>query len=73
VLCLNGTKDELCQRELMQAVVAKLPPTWKMHWLEAADHGFRVLKRSGRTDEEVLGEIGDVSRQWVMRIVTNAG
>jgi predicted alpha/beta-hydrolase family hydrolase len=69
VLCLNGTKDELCQRELMQAVVEKLPPTWTMHWLEAADHGFHVLKRSGRTDEEVLGEIGDVSRGWVSKVV----
>ena len=28
VLCLNGTKDELCQQELMEAVVEKLPPTW---------------------------------------------
>ncbi len=26
-LCLNGTRDELCQQELMQAVVEKLPPT----------------------------------------------
>ena len=69
VLCLNGTKDELCQQELMQAVVEKLPSTWTMHWLEAADHGFRVLKRSGRTDEEVLEEIGQVSREWVSRIV----
>jgi hypothetical protein len=53
----------------MQAVVEKLPPTWTMHWLEAADHGFHVLKRSGRTDEEVLGEIGDVSRGWVSKVV----
>jgi uncharacterized protein len=65
VLCFNGTRDELCQKELMDAVVEKLPATWTMHWLEAADHGFHVLKRSGRTDEDVLDEIGTVSRQWV--------
>jgi predicted alpha/beta-hydrolase family hydrolase len=65
-LCFNGTRDELCQKELMEAVVEKLPATWTMHWLEAADHGFHVLKRSGRTDDDVLEEIGTVSRQWVV-------
>ena len=69
VLCLNGTRDELCQQDLMQQVVEKLPPTWTMHWLEAADHGFHVLKRSGRTDEDVLSEIGEVSHEWVSRVL----
>ena len=53
----------------MEPVLATLPATWTMHWLEAADHGYHVLKRSGRTEEEVLREIGDVSRQWVTRVV----
>jgi predicted alpha/beta-hydrolase family hydrolase len=70
VLCLNGTRDELCEQALMQEVVAKLPATWTMHWLEAADHGFHVLKRSGRTDEAVLDEIGDAAGEWVGRVVT---
>jgi predicted alpha/beta-hydrolase family hydrolase len=68
VLCFNGTRDELCQKELMDQVVEKLPATWTMHWLDAADHGFHVLERSGRTDEDVLEEIGTVSRQWVLEM-----
>jgi predicted alpha/beta-hydrolase family hydrolase len=68
-LCMNGTRDELCQQDLMQQVVAKLPATWTMHWLEGADHGFRVLKRSGRTDEDVLNEIGDVGRAWMGKVI----
>src|SRR5207302_2558720 len=32
-LCLNGTRDELCREDLMRQVVAKLPPTFIMHWL----------------------------------------
>jgi predicted alpha/beta-hydrolase family hydrolase len=64
-LCMNGTRDELCQKELMEKVMERLPATFTMHWLEAADHGFHVQKRSGRTDEEVLEEIGAVSRDWV--------
>jgi predicted alpha/beta-hydrolase family hydrolase len=72
VLCLNGTRDELCQRELMELVLPRLPATWTMHWLEGADHGFHVQKRSGRTDEDVLQEIGAVSQAWVSKIVGKA-
>jgi predicted alpha/beta-hydrolase family hydrolase len=68
VLCLNGTRDALCRRDLMDAVVERLGPNWTMHWLEGADHSFHVLKSSGRTDAEVLAEIGDTSRVWVERL-----
>jgi len=63
VLCLNGTRDALCQRELMERAVGRLPG-WTMHWLEGADHGFHVLKSSGRTDGDVLSEIADASSAW---------
>ena len=64
VLCFNGTRDDLCQRELMENAVKNLA-RWQMHWLEGADHSFRVLKSSGRTDAEVLREVADVSRAWL--------
>jgi uncharacterized protein len=69
VLCLNGTRDELCRQDLMEQVVAKLPATWTMHWLDAADHGFHVQKRSGRTDADVLSEIGQASHDWAARVL----
>jgi predicted alpha/beta-hydrolase family hydrolase len=64
VLCLNGTRDALCRRELMVQVLDRLAGEWTMHWLEGADHSFRVLKSSGRTDGDVLREIADVSSAW---------
>jgi predicted alpha/beta-hydrolase family hydrolase len=67
VLCLNGTRDALCDKDLMQAVVARLPATWTMRWLEHADHGFHVLKSSGRSDAEVLAEAGAATRAWLER------
>lgn len=66
-LCLNGTRDSLCRRDLMDGVVSRLPDAFTMHWLEGADHSFHVLKSSGRTDAEVLDEIGEVSRHWTER------
>ncbi len=65
VLCLNGTRDALCRRDLMEGVVHRLTGRWTMHWLESADHGFHVLKGSGRSDEDVLGEIAQTSIAWV--------
>lgn len=64
-LCSNGTRDELCTKTIMDAVVARLPETFTMHWLEGADHGFHVQKKSGRTEADVLREFGEVSRDWI--------
>jgi hypothetical protein len=64
VLCFNGTRDALCTQELMNDVVKRLTAPWTMHWLEGADHSFHVLKSSGRTDEEVLAEIGAAVSRW---------
>lgn len=65
VLCINGTRDALCTRELMDPIVSELSENWTMHWLEGADHGYGVLKRSGRTAEQILVEIGGACRDWV--------
>jgi predicted alpha/beta-hydrolase family hydrolase len=75
VLCLNGTRDSLCRRDLMDGVVGRLRKTWTMHWLEGADHGFHVLKSSGRSDGEILAEAAEASRDWVgsLRRERNSG
>jgi hypothetical protein len=62
VLCINGTRDTLCERPLMERAIAGL--SWNMHWLEGADHSFHVLKSSGRTDLEVMGEVARVAGEW---------
>ncbi len=64
VLCLSGTRDDMCTRELMERALEPVTTRWTMHWLEGADHSFHVLTRSGRTDADVLDEIGRSSRAW---------
>jgi len=70
VLCLNGTRDALCRRDLMESVLGRLGANWTMHWLEGADHGFHVLKSSGRTDAEVLAEIGNAGETFVSGLMS---
>lgn len=65
VLCFNGTRDALCRRDLMDAVVRNVGPQWTMHWLEGADHSFHVLKSSGRSDADVLAEVTEATRRWL--------
>lgn len=68
VLCFNGTRDALCRRDLMEAVLERVGGNWTMHWLDGADHSLHVLKSSGRTDADVLAEIGDASGAWVKQL-----
>jgi uncharacterized protein len=63
-LCINGTRDTLCRKDLMDAVTRRLPATWTLHWLDGADHSFHVLKSSGRTDAQVLTEMGEATAAW---------
>jgi predicted alpha/beta-hydrolase family hydrolase len=64
VLCINGTRDPLCRRDLMERSVERLADRWTMRWIDGADHSFHVLKSSGRSDGDVLDEIGDACSAW---------
>jgi hypothetical protein len=65
VLCINGTRDALCRRDLMEAALKNVTAPWTMHWVEGADHSFHVLKSSGRTDAEVDAEVGEAAGRWL--------
>jgi predicted alpha/beta-hydrolase family hydrolase len=68
VLCFNGTRDGLCTPEIMERVLERVTAPWAMHWLDGADHSFHVLKSSGRTDADVLAEVGAASDRWVTEL-----
>jgi hypothetical protein len=70
VLCFNGTRDPFCTRELMEAVLKTVKTKWEMHWIDGADHSFHVPKSSGRTDAEVLDEVGGVVQRWAHQLPT---
>ena len=68
-LFVQGTRDKLAVLPLMQRVLDGLPKSrTTMHVVEGADHGFHVLKRSGRTHEEVVTEIADAVAAFVARV-----
>lgn len=70
VLCINGTRDALCDPALMEAALRNVTADWEMHWIPGADHSFHVLKSSGRSDADVMTEIGATTRAWIGRITS---
>lgn len=70
MLFLQGTRDKLAELERLRPICRELGPRAMLHVLEGADHGFAVLKRSGRTDAEVLEEICDAAASFMTKGAT---
>ena len=68
MLFLQGTRDNLASTELITSVCEGLGDRAELYFEEGADHSFRVLKRSGRTDAEVLDSLAERSTRWVDKI-----
>ena len=65
MLFVQGPRDKLAPMDLLAPVCEGLGERATLHLVEGADHSFHVLKRSGRTDEEVLDELVDSTRAWI--------
>lgn len=68
MLFLQGSRDRLADLDLLRGVLDVVRPAPTLHVLDAADHGFHVPKRSGRTDDEVLDEACAHFERWVERL-----
>lgn len=65
MLFLQGTRDELADLVLIQALVERLGKRATLNLIADADHSFHVRKRSGRTDSQVIGELADALANWL--------
>lgn len=67
MLFVQGTRDTLAELGLIREVTGELGARARLHVVEGADHSFNVLKRSGRTFDEVLHEIAAVVADFASR------
>lgn len=65
MLFLQGTRDRLAELDRVRLVCGRLQDRATLHVVDGADHGFSVLKRSGRTDAGVQEEIADAMARWI--------
>ena len=65
MLFLQGTRDDLADLGLITSVCGRLGHRATLHVVEGANHSFSVLKRSGRSDAEVMEELAVTISQWL--------
>ena len=64
MLFLQGARDTLADLKFLRPIIKKLGELATLHIIESADHGFHVLKRSGKTDASVLAELAQMTADW---------
>ena len=67
MLFLSGTRDQFSEG-LLEPVVKNLGKTASLHLLETADHGFKILKRTRTSAEDVFDEMARVTAEWAHQL-----
>lgn len=68
MLFLSGTRDELAELALLRPVCQKLGKRATLHEIDTADHGYKVLKKSRKSAEDVFVEMARAVRAWAERL-----
>ena len=68
MLFLSGTRDELAELDLLKPVCKKLGNRATLHLLDTADHGYKILKKSRTSAEDVFVEMARAVRDWASKL-----
>jgi uncharacterized protein len=72
MLFLQGTRDAFARLDLITGVCRSLGPRATLHVVDGADHSFGVLKRTGRTPDQVLDQLAGTIVGWARALVRDA-
>jgi predicted alpha/beta-hydrolase family hydrolase len=64
MLFLSGTRDELAALDLLEPTIAGLGKRATLHKIDTANHGYKVLKKSRTSTEDVFDEMARVVNVW---------
>ncbi|WP_341987330.1 alpha/beta family hydrolase [Azorhizobium sp. AG788] len=65
MLFVQGTRDALAQRDLLEPVVGGLGSRAHLVLAQDADHAFHVPAKTGCRDTEVLAQLLDAAAEWM--------
>jgi predicted alpha/beta-hydrolase family hydrolase len=68
MLFFAGTRDALCNLDLLRATLRHLHAPVTLHVIDGADHSFNLPKKLGRAPRDVWQEIVDVSARWLQQL-----
>lgn len=69
MLFVQGTRDRLAEMDRIVAVVGSLGDRAELRAVQDADHSFDVLKRTGRSTEQVYDDMAAAVRGWTDTIL----
>jgi len=67
MLFLQGTRDEFAQLDLLRQVIAGLGDRATLHLIQEGDHSFKVPRRTGKTETDVMNELADTVSEWTAK------
>lgn len=67
-LFISGTRDALAEMPLLEPIVADLTKA-SLHKIDTADHGFKILKRTRLSTEDVYIEAARVTRAFIEEVI----
>ena len=68
--CSSERTRRLAELDLLRPVCEKLGSRARLHLLDTADHGYKILKKSRTSDEDVFVEMARVARDWAAKLVS---
>jgi len=68
MLFFCGTRDALCDLELLRQTLGSLSAPVALHVIEGGDHSFNLPKSMHRSAAEVWTEIVDASARWLEQL-----
>ncbi|MEZ4851501.1 MAG: alpha/beta family hydrolase [Bacteroidia bacterium] len=65
MLFLSGTRDTFLNLDLFMPLLENIRHHATLHLLDTANHGYKILKRTRKSEEDVFAEMGRVAGEWV--------
>jgi len=65
ILFVSGTRDSMAGKADLTKAAKAVRGKVSFHWIDTADHGYRPLKASGRTADDVAAEVAATTVAWV--------
>jgi len=69
MLFLQGTRDALAERSVLEPVIEQLGARARLHRLEGADHSFHLRASARRSDEQLREELASAFARWLRELL----
>lgn len=67
-LFFAGTRDPLCQLDLLRTILDGLEMPWTLEVVEGGDHSFNLPKPAGVPAAETCKRLADFTKAWLSRL-----